>query len=133
MNYLAIIPAYYLFDTEGSLRSFSAGESGLEIIEAELDHMLADLRDHRPFCPECELFFYEDAMFCSDCGLPLILPGSRGTHPYYEKHHAASLPTIRLLNPDPLIGHVIDGKYELTARLGEGGMSVVYRHHACPG
>jgi serine/threonine-protein kinase len=37
------------------------------------------------------------------------------------------LPTIRLVNPDPLIGHKIDGKYELLARLGEGGMSVVYR------
>jgi serine/threonine-protein kinase len=32
-----------------------------------------------------------------------------------------------LANPDPLIGHRIDGKYELLARLGEGGMSVVYR------
>jgi serine/threonine-protein kinase len=32
-----------------------------------------------------------------------------------------------LKNPDPLIGHLIDGKYELTAKLGVGGMSVVYR------
>ena len=31
------------------------------------------------------------------------------------------------MNPDPLIGRVIDGKYELTALLGKGGMSVVYR------
>jgi serine/threonine-protein kinase len=51
----------------------------------------------------------------------------RGAHPYYEHHHSASLPTIQLKNPDPLIGHLIDGKYELTAKLGEGGMSVVYR------
>ena len=52
--------------------------------------------------------------------------GSR-LHPYYENHYHASLPTIRLVNPDPLIGRVIDGKYELTALLGKGGMSVVYR------
>ena len=48
-------------------------------------------------------------------------------HPYYENYYYSSLPTIRLKNPDPLIGHVIDNKYELMARLGEGGMSVVYR------
>jgi serine/threonine-protein kinase len=59
--------------------------------------------------------------------LPLTLPGSLGTHPYYEKYHFASLPTVRLVNPDPLIGQVIEGKYELTARVGEGGLSVVYR------
>ena len=65
-------------------------------------------------------------MFCAECGLPLSLPESVGPHPYYENHYHASLPTIRLVNPDPLID-VIDGKYELTALLGKGGMSVVYR------
>jgi len=126
-NEPGLVPAYYLFDTEGRLRSFSTGESGLEVLEDRLDQMLADLRARHPFCPECELYLNEDAMFCSDCGLPLNLPGSGGTHPYYESHYAASLPTIRLVDPDPLIGHTIVGKYELMARLGEGGMSVVYR------
>jgi tRNA A-37 threonylcarbamoyl transferase component Bud32 len=127
LNYLGIMPAYYLFDADGKLRRFSAGENGLETIEDELDQIIADLRTSRPFCPQCQMFLNEDAMFCAECGLPLTLPGSRGTHPYYEKLHAASLPTIRLFNPDPLVGHILDGKYELTARLGEGGMSVVYR------
>jgi serine/threonine-protein kinase len=73
------------------------------------------------------MFLNKEAMFCAECGLPLSLPEAVGPHPYYENHYHASLPTIRLVNPDPLIGRVIDGKYELTALLGKGGMSVVYR------
>ena len=124
-NEQGVVPAYYLFDIEGRLRSSSTGVRGVDLLEDSLDQMLDDLRVRHPFCPACELFLEENALFCSECGLPLILPGS--PHPYYEKHHSASLPTIRLNDPDPLIGHIIDGKYELTARLGEGGMSVVYR------
>lgn len=120
------VPAYYLFDANGRLRIRATAANGLEIVEDQLDALLEDLRDHYPFCPACELYLNADALFCAECGLPLTLPGSR-THPYYESHHIASLPTVRLVNPDPLIGHVIDGKYELKARLGEGGMSVVYR------
>lgn len=117
------VPAYYLFDINGELRSSS---TELETIEDKLDQMLAQLRSDNPFCPACELFLNKEALFCSECGSPLTLPGA-GTHPYYETHFYSSLPTVRLANPDPLIGHVIDGKYKLVARLGEGGMSVVYR------
>jgi tRNA A-37 threonylcarbamoyl transferase component Bud32 len=120
-------PAYFLFDNDGNLRSSASGDNGVETIEDELDEMLRELRSRHPFCPACELFLNEEAMFCSECGLPLTLPQSRGEHPYYKSHRSASLPTIRLVNPDPLIGYKIDGKYELLARLGEGGMSVVYR------
>lgn len=127
LNDQGSVPAYYLFNSQGRLKSFSAGEAGLLILEDQLDQMLADLRSQYPFCPECELFLNEEALFCAECGLPLTLPSSRGAHPYYENHHSASLPTVRLVDPDPLIGHIIDGKYELVARLGEGGMSVVYR------
>lgn len=122
-----VLPSYFLFDIDGTLRLSSSGADGLDRVEDELDQMLNELRAKRPFCAQCELFLGEEAMFCAECGLPLSLPDSAGPHPYYENHYQASLPTIRLVNPDPLIGRIIDGKYELTAQLGKGGMSVVYR------
>lgn len=125
-NESRIAPAYYVFDHEGTLRGSSTGERGLIELEPHLDDVLFEERNHYPFCPQCEAYLDKEAMFCADCGLPLNLPGAK-THPYYEHHHSASLPTVRLKNPDPMIGRVIDGKYELTACLGEGGMAVVYR------
>jgi len=35
------VPAYYLFDREGKLRGFAAGERGLDILKATLDRVLA--------------------------------------------------------------------------------------------
>jgi len=35
------VPAYYLFDSEGKLRSFAAGERGLEMVAAALERVLA--------------------------------------------------------------------------------------------
>ena len=35
------VPAYYLFDAEGKLRSFAAGERGLDLLRATLDRVMA--------------------------------------------------------------------------------------------
>jgi thiol-disulfide isomerase/thioredoxin len=35
------VPAYYLFDREGKLRSFAAGERGLDLLKATLDRVMA--------------------------------------------------------------------------------------------
>ena len=35
------VPAYYLFDGEGKLRGFAAGERGLDLLKATLDRVLA--------------------------------------------------------------------------------------------
>jgi thiol-disulfide isomerase/thioredoxin len=34
------VPAYYLFDAEGKLRSFAAGERGLDLLKATLDRIM---------------------------------------------------------------------------------------------
>lgn len=35
------VPAYYLFDSEGKLKSFAAGERGLDMLASALDRLLA--------------------------------------------------------------------------------------------
>jgi len=35
------VPVYYLFDAEGKLRSFAAGERGVDLLKATLDRILA--------------------------------------------------------------------------------------------
>jgi hypothetical protein len=35
------VPAYYLFDAEGKLRSFAAGERGLDMLFSAMNRVLA--------------------------------------------------------------------------------------------
>jgi thiol-disulfide isomerase/thioredoxin len=35
------VPAYYLFDSDGKLRSFAAGERGLDLLKATLERLIA--------------------------------------------------------------------------------------------
>lgn len=39
-NEQGYVPAYYLFDAEGKLRSFAAGERGLDLLKTALDRLL---------------------------------------------------------------------------------------------
>jgi thiol-disulfide isomerase/thioredoxin len=39
------VPAYYLFDSEGKLKSFAAGERGLDMLKSALDRLLAPLNE----------------------------------------------------------------------------------------
>lgn len=72
-------------------------------------------------CPQCQHVLRDDAKFCVGCGLSVI-----SFNTPTELLDPAALADI-LPEADPLIGQVLDSKYELVARLGEGGMGAVYR------
>ena len=40
-NEQGFVPAYYLFDAEGKLRSFAAGERGLDMLKSAIERVLA--------------------------------------------------------------------------------------------
>ena len=43
-NEQGYVPAYYLFDGEGKLKSFAAGERGLDMLSAAVDRVLAQAK-----------------------------------------------------------------------------------------
>lgn len=72
-------------------------------------------------CPRCQNVVGEGELFCGNCGLPLKSPETLTVDPPAPQPNTVSQPA------DPLIGRVLDAKYELAERLGEGGMGTVYR------
>ena len=72
-------------------------------------------------CPRCRQDLNEDAHFCSGCGLPTAQSNTN------TQIIDQQVTTKYGATADPLIGRVLDSKYELIARLGEGGMGAVYR------
>lgn len=73
------------------------------------------------YCPSCRQVLHEDAHFCSNCGASTTPDLSSTT----ELRNRETLKYSRA--PDPLIGRILDYKYELIERLGQGGMGIVYR------
>jgi serine/threonine protein kinase len=72
-------------------------------------------------CPHCLHELRDDARFCDGCGLSM---NSFDTPTELIDPAALADPAAP---PDPLLGQVLDSKYEIVARLGEGGMGAVYR------
>jgi serine/threonine protein kinase len=71
-------------------------------------------------CPSCQQVLNDAARFCSNCGL--------STASFNSETGNIEPQTLRYSKPpDPLIGRILDGKYEVIERLGEGGMGAVYR------
>ncbi|MET0624833.1 MAG: tetratricopeptide repeat protein [Pyrinomonadaceae bacterium] len=66
-------------------------------------------------CPKCLRRFNAEVIACPDDGTPL---GAEAT---------VADPAVRDVQSDELLGLVLDDKYRLDERLGEGGMGTVYR------
>jgi serine/threonine-protein kinase len=83
-------------------------------------------------CPRCGATFDPPARFCTRDGFPLVhgstppptTPRAFGLHRTGE----AGIPAARRGDPaSGLSGRVLDGRYQMEMRVGEGGMAYVYR------
>jgi len=78
-------------------------------------------------CTSCHHPLPDEAQFCSSCGMATGKIDLRTT----IKNSPETNANIRSRDPgaqtDPRVGLVLDSKYELVERLGEGGMGAVYR------
>jgi serine/threonine protein kinase len=70
-------------------------------------------------CPKCKHLLRTTAQFCDNCGVSL----NKFNAPTLEEDSTIKGQT----SSDPLIGRVLDGKYKVLARVGGGGIGVVYR------
>jgi serine/threonine protein kinase len=79
-------------------------------------------------CPNCRREIADDAAFCGSCGVSTVrveaaetIINSPDTNPPAHPNHQPHV------EQDPRIGLILDSKYELIERLGQGGMGTVYR------
>ena len=90
-------------------------------------------------CPKCGLLYADDARFCTRDGGRLVvftaggLPPERPDRLLHAELPGAGAPTsgadgtpARAITHANLSGHILDARYEIARKLGEGGMSHVY-------
>ncbi len=95
-----------------------------------------------PYCSECGKDYQDTAKFCPHCGSPNALSGSNNsgtdnaehTHIHHktdtpefqtEKHSSSSSYGAYRLEDLP-VGFIIDDRYEVKKKLGQGGFGAVY-------
>ena len=83
-------------------------------------------------CPRCGATFDPPARFCTKDGFPLV-PGSTPlptTPRSFGLHRTGESRPPVALRGDPasgMSGRILDGRYQMEMRVGEGGMAYVYR------
>ncbi|MGI9040814.1 MAG: hypothetical protein ACR2HK_06905, partial [Gemmatimonadales bacterium] len=84
-------------------------------------------------CPRCQATYPPPARYCVKDGSPLVDEGGQrvgATRAAAEAHAAVlNLPASPAAFAATLTGQTLDQRYQIGQRLGEGGMSYVYRAH----
>ena len=82
---------------------------------------------YQMLCPTCQTPLPDDSRFCNKCGVATVKIDLKTT----IRNAPQTDPNERIRDPrqddDPRIGLVLDSKYQLLQRLGQGGMGTVYR------
>ncbi|HEY9504263.1 MAG TPA: serine/threonine-protein kinase [Pyrinomonadaceae bacterium] len=83
-------------------------------------------------CATCQQPVLEGVDFCGNCGAPRANYDPRGAEtikqaPTTNDQLKQQTDDNRKSLQDPLVGLILDSKYQLLERLGEGGMGAVYR------
>lgn len=84
-------------------------------------------------CPRCGSTYQPPARFCIRDGFPLVVPAAERPVPTTKAStlHRTGEQLLRTgSGPDPasgLTGRILDGRYAIEERVGEGGMAYVYR------
>src|ERR1041385_2570009 len=78
-------------------------------------------------CPNCQQPLREGAQFCTRCGARTADVWGEGTPASLSTVETGAAETELFEAGGSLVGRVLDGKYEIVAPLGSGGMGAVYR------